>query len=95
MGVMHKKKPTVILEKGTVEDDNGKKYNLDFVGDDNDFVNISYVDEKKKVDESIKNLFKQNTNEIHDICFINDYSFLLMGCNNGLLYVYKRKINGL
>lgn len=94
MGVMQKKKPTVILEKGTVEDDNGKKYNLDFVGDDNDFVNISYVDEKKKVDESIKNLFKQNTNEIHDICFINDYSFLLMGCNNGLLYVYKRKING-
>ena len=94
MGVMHKKKPTVILEKGTVEDDNGKKYNLDFVGDDNDFVNISYADEKKKVDESIKNLFKQNTNEIHDICFINDYSLLLVGCNNGLIYVYKRKING-
>lgn len=94
MGVMHKKKPTVILEKGTVEDDNGRKYNLDFVGDDNDFVNISYADEKKKADESIKNLFKQNTNEIHDICFINDYSFLLMGCNNGLLYAYKRKING-
>ena len=94
MGVMQKKKPTVILEKGTVEDDNGKKYNLDFVGDDNDFVNISYADEKKKVDESIKNLLKQNKNEIHDICFINDYSFLLMGCNNGLLYVYKRKING-
>lgn len=91
---MHKKKPTVILEKGTVEDDNGRKYNLDFVGDDNDFVNISYADEKKKADESIKNLFKQNTNEIHDICFINDYSFLLMGCNNGLLYAYKRKING-
>lgn len=91
---MHKKKPTVILEKGTVEDDNGRKYNLDFVGDDNDFVNISYADEKKKADESIKNLFKQNTNEIHDICFINDYSFLLVGCNNGLLYVYKRKING-
>ena len=91
---MHKKKPTVILEKGTVEDDNGRKYNLDFVGDDNDFVNISYADEKKKADESIKNLFKQNTNEIHDICFINDYCFLLVGCNNGLLYVYKRKING-
>ena len=91
---MHKKKPTVILEKGTVEDDNGKKYNLDFVGDDNDFVNISYADEKKKVDESIKNLFKQNTNEIHDICFINNYSLLLVGCNNGLIYVYKRKING-
>ena len=94
MGIMHKKKPTVILEKGTVEDDNGKKYNLDFVGDDNDFVNISYADEKKKVDESIKNLFKQNTNEIHDICFINNYSLLLVGCNNGLIYVYKRKING-
>ena len=94
MGVMHKKKPTVILEKGTVEDDNGKKYNLDFVGDDNDFVNISYADEKKKVDESIKNLLKQNKNEIHDICFINDYSLLLVGCNNGLIYVYKRKING-
>ena len=91
---MHKKKPTVILEKGTVEDDNGKKYNLDFVGDDNDFVNISYADEKKKVDESIKNLLKQNKNEIHDICFINDYSLLLVGCNNGLIYVYKRKING-
>ena len=91
---MHKKKPTVILEKGTVEDDNGKKYNLDFVGDDNDFVNISYADEKKKVDESIKNLLKQNKNEIHDICFINDYSLLLVGCNKGLIYVYKRKING-
>ena len=91
MGTIHKKKkPTVILEKGTVEDDYGKKYEVDFVGDANDFVNISYADEKKKQDNLIKDLLKQNENEIHDICFINNYSLLLVGCNKGLLYAYKR-----
>ena len=91
MGIIHKKKkPTVILEKGIVEDDYGKKYDVDFVGDANDFVNISYADEKKKQDNLIKDLLKQNENEIHDICFINNYSLLLVGCNKGLLYVYKR-----
>ena len=93
MGIIHKKQQTVIIEKGTVEDKTGKKYKIDFVGDNNDFVDISYADEVKKVDESIKDLLKENKNEIHDICFINDYSHLLVGCDKGLLYVYKRIIN--
>ena len=93
MGIVHKKKQTVIIEKGTVEDKNGKKYKIDFVGDNNDFVDISYADEVKKVDESIKDLLKENKNEIHDICFINNYSHLLVGCDKGLLYLYKREIN--
>lgn len=94
MGNIHKKKKgRVIIEKGTIEDTNGKKYRIDFAGDDNDFVNISYEDEVKKNDESIKDLLKQNENEIHDICFIKDYSYLLVGCSKGLLYVYKRIIN--
>ena len=93
MGIIHKKKPPVIIEKGTVEDKSGKKYKIDFVGDNNDFVDISYADEVKKVDESIKDLLKDNENEIHDICFINNYSHLLVGCNKGLLYLYKRVIN--
>ena len=89
MGIIHKKKPPVVLQKGTIEDNKGQKFNVDFVGDDNDFVNISYIEEKK-ADESIKNLLKQNENQIHDICFINNYSNLLVGCDKGLLYVYKR-----
>ena len=93
MGIIHKKKPPVIIEKGTVEDKSGKKYKIDFVGDNNDLVDISYADEVKKVDESIKDLLKDNENEIHDICFINNYSHLLVGCNKGLLYLYKRVIN--
>ena len=92
MGLIQKKRikqPPVIIEKGTVEDDTGKKFTVDFVGDDNDFVNISYADEKKE-DETIKDLLRQNMNQIHDICFVNDYSHLLVGCDKGLLYVYKR-----
>jgi hypothetical protein len=89
MGIIHKKKPPVILQKGTIEDNKGQKFNVDFVGDDNDFVNISYIEEKK-ADDSIKILLKQNENQIHDICFINNYSNLLVGCDKGLLYVYKR-----
>jgi hypothetical protein len=93
MGIIHKKQKKVIIEKGTIEDKEGRKYKADFVGDNNDFVDISLENEVKKVDESIKDLLKQNKNEIHDICFINDYAYLLVGCNEGLLYVYKRVIN--
>ena len=93
MGIIHKKKPPVVIQKGIIEDEKGKKYNVDFVGDNNDFVNISYPDEKKKGDETIKILLRENQNEIHDICFINDYSHLLVGCDKGILYVYKRIIN--
>ena len=93
MGIIHKKQKKVIIEKGTIEDKEGRKYKVDFVGDNNDFVDISLENEVKKVDESIKDLLKQNKNEIHDICFINDYAYLLVGCNEGLLYVYKRVIN--
>lgn len=96
MGNAHKKKNTgiVTIEKGTVEDNKGKKYVVDFVGDNDDFVNISYFQEKKKDESSIKALLKQNKDEIYDICFINNYSHLLVACNKGNLYVYKRKING-
>ena len=93
MGTLHKKKPKVIMEKGIIEDKNGKKYEVDFAGENNDFVVISFADEKKKQDESIKDILKINENEIQDICFINDYSILLVGCNKGLLYIYKRIIN--
>ena len=93
MGIIHKKKPPVVIQKGIIEDEKGKKYNVDFVGDNNDFVNISYPDENKKGDDTIKILLRQNENEIHDICFINDYSHLLVGCDKGILYVYKRIIN--
>ena len=93
MGNFHKKKPPVIIQKGIIEDEKGKKYNVDFVGDNNDFVNISYPDENKKRDDTIKILLRENENEIHDICFINDYSHLLVGCDKGKLYVYKRVIN--
>ena len=84
----------VTIMKGTVQDNMGKKYTVDFVGDDDDFVNISYYSEQKKNPSSIKNLLSQNSNEINDICFINNYSYLLVGCNKGVLYVYKRKNNG-
>ena len=93
MGALQKKKQKVIMEKGIIEDKSGKKYKVDFGGENNDFVVISLADEKKKDDESIKDLLKNNKNEIHDICFINDYSLLLVGCNKGLLYIYKRIIN--
>ena len=84
----------VTIMKGTVQDNMGKKYTVDFVGDDDDFVNISYYSEQKKNPSSIKNLLSQNSNEVNDICFINNYSYLLVGCNKGILYVYKRKNNG-
>ncbi len=93
MGILHKKKPTAIIEKGIIEDKNGKKYNIDFAGDDNDFVVISHADEPKKIDDSIKDLFPKKVNQINDICFINNYNYLLLGSEKGLLYVYKRKIN--
>ena len=85
---------TVKMVKGTVQDNLGKKYTVDFFGDDDDFVNISYYSEGKKNSSSIKVLLSQNQNEIYDICFINNYSYLLVGCNKGYLYVYKRKNNG-
>ena len=94
MGAMHKKKQKVIIEKGVIQDKEGRKFNIDFAGESDDFVIISHAEEKKKVDESIKDILKQNENKIHDICFINNYSHLLVGCDNGLLYVYKRIING-
>ena len=84
---------TVTIEKGTVEDNLGKKYTVDFVGDNDDFVNLSYVSEEKKV-TTIKNLLSQNPDGIYDICFINNYSYLLVGCDKGYLYVYQRKNNG-
>ena len=84
----------VTVVKGTVQDNLGKKYTVDFVGDDDDFVNISYFSEQKKNTSSIKVLLSQKQNEIYDICFINNYSFLLVGCNKGYIYVYKRKNNG-
>ena len=91
--VLHKKKNVAIIEKGIYEYENGQKYKIGFAGDKDDFVVISHPDEEKKEDESIKDILKDNKNEIHDICFINDYSYLLVGCNKGLLYVYKRIIN--
>ena len=84
---------TVTIEKGTVEDNLGKKYTVDFVGDNDDFVNLSYATEEKKV-TTIKNLLSQNLDGIYDICFINNYSYLLVGCDKGYLYVYQRKNNG-
>ena len=84
---------TVTIEKGTVEDNLGKKYTVDFVGDNDDFVNLSYATEEKKV-ITIKNLLSQNPDGIYDICFINNYSYLLVGCDKGNLYVYQRKNNG-
>ena len=84
---------TVTIEKGTVEDNLGKKYTVDFVGDNDDFVNLSYATEEKKV-ITIKNLLSQNPDGIYDICFINNYSYLLVGCDKGYLYVYQRKNNG-
>ena len=91
MGNFNKKKQKVYIEKGIIEDTNGKKYNIDFVGENNDFV---IIDEIKKVDnESIKDLFPKKVNQINDICFINNYNYLLLGSEKGLLYVYKRKIN--
>lgn len=86
----------VTIEKGTVEDNLGKKYTVDFVGDNDDFVNLSYVSEGKQVKQvtTIKNLLSQNPEGIYDICFINNYSHLLVGCDKGYLYVYQRKNNG-
>ena len=31
MGILHKKKPTAIIEKGIIEDKNGKKYTIFYV----------------------------------------------------------------
>ena len=89
-----KKLGTVIIQKGTVQDNFGKKYDIDFVGDNDDFVNISYASDKKKKPSSIKTLLSQNKNLIYDICFISNYSYLLVGCDKGNIYVYQRKNNG-
>ena len=89
-----KKLGTVIIEKGTVQDNFGKQYDIDFVGDNDDFVNISYSSDKKKNSSTIKTLLSQNKNLIYDICFINNYSYLLVGCDKGYIYVYQRKNNG-
>ena len=89
-----KKLGTVTIEKGIVQDNFGKQYDIDFVGDNDDFVNISYASDKKKNPSTIKTLLSQNKNLIYDICFINNYSFLLVGCDKGNLYVYQRKNNG-
>ena len=89
-----KKLGTVTIEKGTVQDNFGKQYDIDFVGDNDDFVNISYSSDKKKNPSSIKTLLSQNKNLIYDICFINNYSYLLVGCDKGYIYVYQRKNNG-
>lgn len=96
MGNIQRKKNlgVVTIQKGTVQDNLGKKYTVDFVGDNDDFVNISYISDKKDNTSSIKTLLNQNPNEIYDICFINNYSYLLVGCNKGYLYVYSRKNNG-
>lgn len=89
-----KKLGTVTIEKGTVQDNFGKQYDIDFVGDNDDFVNISYASDKKKNPSTIKTLLSQNKNLIYDICFINNYSYLLVGCDKGNIYVYQRKNNG-
>ena len=89
-----KKLGTVTIEKGTVLDNFGKQYDIDFVGDNDDFVNISYSSDKKKNQSTIKTLLSQNKNLIYDICFINNYSYLLVGCDKGYIYVYQRKNNG-
>ena len=89
-----KKLGTVTIEKGTVQDNFGKQYDIDFVGDNDDFVNISYASDKKKNPSTIKTLLSQNNNLIYDICFINNYSYLLVGCDKGNIYVYQRKNNG-
>ena len=89
-----KKLGTVTIEKGTVQDNFGKQYDIDFVGDNDDFVNISYASDKKKNPSTIKTLLSQNKNLIYDICFINNYSYLLVGCDKGYIYVYQRKNNG-
>ena len=89
-----KKLGTVTIEKGTVQDNFGKQYDIDFVGDNDDFVNISYSSDKKKNQSTIKTLLSQNKNLIYDICFINNYSYLLVGCDKGYIYVYQRKNNG-
>ena len=96
MGNSYNKKQlgTVTIEKGTVQDNFGKQYDIDFVGDNDDFVNISYASDKKKNPSTIKTLLSQNKNLIYDICFINNYSYLLVGCDKGNLYVYQRKNNG-
>ena len=83
----------VTIEKGIIQDNFGKKYDVDFAGENDDFVVISYATEKKK-NSSIKTLLTQNNNNIYDICFINNYSNLLVGCDKGQLFVYQRKNNG-
>ena len=93
MGILHKKKNVAIIEKGIYEYENGQKYKIGFAGDKDDFVVISHPDEEIKENETIKDILKDNKNEIHDICFIDDFSYLLVGCNKGILYVYKRIIN--
>ena len=47
-----------------VDNDNlGKNYDIDFVGENDDFVNISYSSNKKK-NTTIKTLLSQNNNQI-------------------------------
>lgn len=38
----------VTIEKGIIQDNFGKKYDVDFAGENDDFVVISYATEKKK-----------------------------------------------
>jgi len=83
---MPKKKPKAIIEKGIIEDKEGKKYNVDFAGECDDFVVISHVEEKKQIDESIKELLNQNENNIYDVCFINNFSYLLSGIKIMVVY---------
>ena len=93
MGNLHKKKEKVFIDKGTIEDSNGRKFNIDFVGDNDDFVNISYDDPKKLEKNPIKDLLKKNSGSVFDICFIKNYNYLLVGCKDGYLHSYKRIIN--
>ena len=95
MGNSNKKsKGKIVIEKGTIIDNFGKQYDVDFAGDEDDFVVISYSSDKKKDSTSIKPLLTQNKYQIYDICFINSYSYLLVGCEKGILYAYQRKNNG-
>ena len=92
MGNMHKKRK-VFISKGIIEDDIGRKFNIDFVGDNDDFVNISYDIPKNLGNDPIKDLLKKNSGSLYDICFIKNYEYLLVGCKEGNLHSYKRIIN--
>lgn len=86
MGNTHKKMPGVSFQKGIIADSKGKQFNIDFVGDNNDFVNISYKEPKN---DYVKPIMEKNREEIHEICFIEKESILLVGCKGGFLILYK------